>query len=142
MTPTPLLFLDFDGVLSPGISGTLIYRDKLEKFLFQHTSIQVVLSTSWRIDYPFADLVAVFAEAIQPRIIGKTPDLEHTGQRAIREIEIKTWLKENNPRAKWVALDDDASLFSGNCPQLVLCETIRGLREKQCREIEQKLDLT
>lgn len=137
-----LVALDFDGVLHPCTAGTFIYLDRFQDFLRKHPSLRVVLSTTWRNDMAWPDLMALFAPELRERFLGFTPDLEHTGSQAIREREIQAWRRENQVLSlPWVALDDDASLFSPGCPNLVLCETIRGLRPAQLALIEQKLGL-
>lgn len=136
-----LLFTDFDGVLHPSIAGTFIYLDRYQNFLRAHPSIGVVLSTSWRVDQPWGELLALFAPDIQPRILGATPVLPDTLP-AVREMEIAAFRRTHNvTRLAWAALDDDASLFSPGCQNLVLCETIRGLRPAQLAQVEAILAL-
>jgi hypothetical protein len=140
MEPT-LLFLDFDGVLHPCTAGTFIYVDRLEAFLRKHPSIRVVFSTSWRIDYGWHDLLALFAEDLRERFVGVTPKMNEDLP-AVREQEIHAWLRDNRcMRLRWVALDDDATLFTAYCQQIVICETVRGLRPKQLADVASKLGL-
>jgi hypothetical protein len=137
-----LIFLDFDGVLHPCVAGTFIYLERFQTFLRKHSELRVVFATTWRLDHHWQQLLALFDADLQERFIGITPDLSGIGS-AQREREICTWLRANGyERAPWVALDDDASLFSPNLPQLVCCETIRGLRPAQLARIEEKLGLT
>ena len=42
------LFLDFDGVLHRGNSGTLVLLPKLEALLRKHPQIVIVISSTWR----------------------------------------------------------------------------------------------
>ncbi|MBU9199818.1 hypothetical protein KTD31_00195 [Burkholderia multivorans] len=134
-----LIFLDFDGVLHPCTAGTFIYLDRFHAFLHDHPDVRVVLSTSWRNDHPWPALLGLFALELQGRFLGVTPELD-AALPAVREAEIELWRREHGfLGAPWVALDDDASLFSPGCPELVLCETIRGLRPTQLEQIKRKL---
>jgi hypothetical protein len=136
-----LIFLDFDGVLHPCTAGTFIYVDRFEAFLRKHPCIRVVLSTSWRVDHGWHDLMALFSQDLRERFVGATPRLDDS-RPTVREQEIHAWLRENGCLGlDWIALDDDASLFTPFCPQLVRCETVRGLRAAQLEQIEAKLDL-
>ena len=42
------IFLDFDGVLHRGNSGTLVLLPKLEALLRKHPQIVIVISSTWR----------------------------------------------------------------------------------------------
>jgi HAD domain in Swiss Army Knife RNA repair proteins len=129
MTIHRLVFLDFDGVLHPGLAGTLIYLPNFEAFLRVHTEVGVVLSTSWREQTPFAELVSYFSPDLRERIVGVTPDFaDGPGGRL---SEILAWLTQHRFMGPWVALDDDVSLFPGGCHNLVLCNPARGLRQPQ-----------
>lgn len=134
------LFLDFDGCLHPGLAGTFVYLPLLQEFLLAQPSVQVVLSTSWRLDKPFADLLLLFHPALRCRIVGVTPALaEQPGQ---RWLEIQRWLVQNNAtRSRWVALDDDRSLFPPYCDHVVWCDPARGLRRHHLAQLEDKLAL-
>lgn len=85
--------------------------------------------------------MALFAVDIRDRFLGATPALNESLP-AVRERECVAWCAAYGYRnTPWVALDDDASLFSPGCPNLVLCETVRGLRPAQLALIEEKLQL-
>lgn len=133
-----LIFLDFDGVLHPGLAGTFCYLSRFETFLRDHPEVRVVLSTSWRCSEPFADLRNLFYPDIQPRILGVTPDLPHRN----RYGEILQWLADHQATGvPWAALDDDRHLFPPACHNLVLCDTARGLRAGHLLELKDKLGL-
>lgn len=136
-----LIFLDFDGVLHPCTAGTLVYIDRFEAFLRKHPSLHVVIASTWRLDHSWADLQAFFSPDLRGRLLGVTPE-DSSAYGPAREREINSWRQANRCTAlPWVALDDDASLFTPGCPNLVLCETIRGLRQAQLSQIEAKLAL-
>ncbi|KVP96418.1 hypothetical protein WJ97_11045 [Burkholderia ubonensis] len=137
-----LIFLDFDGVLHPCTAGTFIYVGRFQAFLRQHPCLRVVLSTSWRNDHAWDDLMALFSPDMRERFVGATPQLSETLP-AAREQEIQAWLRAHGcERVPWVAVDDDVSLFTPGCQRLVQCETIRGLRPAQLAEVATKLALT
>jgi hypothetical protein len=134
---TRLLFLDFDGVLHPGLAGTFCYLFRIEEFLLAHPAVGVVLSTSWRQQYSLDELRLYFSPALRVRIIDVTPVLpEGRGQ---RYAEIQAWLARHGGHLRWAALDDDASLFPAWCDELVLCDPARGLRQKHLDELVIKL---
>lgn len=138
---TKLLFLDIDGVLHPCTAGTLIYLDRLEDFLRKQPAVQVVISSTWRLDHAWADLLAFFSPDLRPRFLGVTPE-DASSYGAAREREITAWRQANRcAHLPWVALDDEASLFTPGCPNLVLCETIKGIRPTQLLLLEEKLSL-
>ena len=141
MITAPIIFLDFDGVLSPGLSGTLIYRHALGAFLLKHSTVQVVFSTSWRLHYSFSDLCSLFPSNLAKRFLGSTPDLESSVNVALREKEIQAWRTQEQHIGKWVALDDDLDLFSPTCKELILCNPARGIREPQFSQMLDKLSL-
>jgi hypothetical protein len=136
-----LIFLDFDGVLHPCTAGTFVYVDRFVAFLRKHPCIRVVFSTSWRLDHGWHDLLALFPADLHERFVGVTPQL-NDALPAVREQEILAWLRANGAlRLDWVALDDDVSLFTAFCAQLVRCETVRGLRATQLAQIEAKFGM-
>lgn len=141
MLEPKLIFLDFDGVLHPCTAGTFIHLDLLQDFMRAHPAVLVVLSTTWRLDHTWDELLMLFADDIRPRIVGVTPSLPETIP-APREAEIQAWRAENRAsRLAWVALDDDPTLFRPGCPNLVRCETIKGLRKAQLLQVAEKLGL-
>lgn len=124
-----VLFLDFDGVLHPGLAGTFVYRDRIEGFLAQHPSVGVVFSTSWREQYSVAEMASWFLGTPRERFLGATPILP-SGP-ALRWHEIQAWLTTARFRGAWAALDDDRMLFPELCLNLVLCDPARGVRPAQ-----------
>ena len=136
-----MLFLDIDGVLHPGLAGTLCYAERFESFLRTYPEVQVVFSTSWRVDYSWRELAGYFSEDVRVQFIGATPELPD-GTNSIREMEILSWLRRfGSSGAIWAALDDDASLFSPGCNRLVKCQTIRALRMEHLVRVRELLRL-
>lgn len=135
------LFLDFDGVLHPGLAGTFIHLPLLQQFLQDHPDVGVVLTTSWRLDYSLEELRRYFVADLRARVVDVTPALlEYTP--AKRYAEIQVWLRRHGACRPWAALDDDASLYPPECPQLVLCNAARGLRQPQLDALRVKLGLS
>ena len=136
-----LLFTDFDGVMHPCNAGSFVYLERYQDFLRKHPSVHPVLSTTWRLDHAWDYLMAMFAADLRSRFLGATPALNETLP-AVREQEIMAWRRAHRlEHLPWAALDDDASLFTPGCPNLVLCETVRGLRPAQLALVEVKLGL-
>jgi hypothetical protein len=117
-----VLFLDFDGVLHPGLTDTFCHRDNLEHLLRANPTVDVVISSDWR----RADLTylqGVFSEDVRERIIGRTGYVD--GLHA-RHEEIMAFCRTHNI-VRWLAVDDDATLFPPGCPNLFLLDGRQGL---------------
>lgn len=137
-----VLFLDFDGVLHP-----LDRRDELfsclplfEQTVRQFPDLDIVISSSWRVDHSLEELRAVFTADIAARIVGETPYHTDgfTAERYGRESEIRAWLhqfgRESEP---WLALDDSDWMFSPNCPQLILVDPAVGFSHAEVIRLRQ-----
>lgn len=137
-----VLFLDLDGTIHgvfPREDRTdednqlFAFRPRLESVLRDHPGWQIVISSSWREIRSLESIASNFAADIQPRIIGTTPVIktkEPPYPAHVRYAEIQQYLTENNLRGvRWIALDDDATLFPPGCANLVLCDD--GFREKE-----------
>lgn len=123
-----VLFLDFDGVLHPGTSGTMRLAVELEKLLSIYPEVVIVISSSWRMGESLEDLRSWFSPGFACRIISVTPIL-HQGQPAARQAEVESWLADN-ATAAFCALDDQASLFRPVCPWLILTDPRTGITEQ------------
>lgn len=143
-----ILFLDFDGVLHPELSGVEEFccAPVLWAVLRDCPHVEVVFSTSWRESFPQQDLVryatAGGGEDLASRFIGVTPIPEvarrsfvqyglqpEPDSRRSRECEIEVWRHANNATQRpWVAVDDVAWWFSEDCPNLYLVNYKIGLQ--------------
>ena len=127
--PTPLLFLDFDGVLHPlksGEAGRFVLMPAFEAWARKHPAIEIVISSTRRQIFPFETIRRFFSADIRPRIIGVTPIVVVEAEYK-RHHEIGAWLRKNQREAApWVALDDSPERFPPDCPNLVLCDPARG----------------
>jgi hypothetical protein len=71
-----VIFLDFDGVLHEGESGSLKLIINFEKVLRLFPDVKVIFSTSWRWSYSFERLVKYFSMDVRDRFVGYTGDVD------------------------------------------------------------------
>ena len=134
-----ILFLDFDGVLHPDPcfdSARLFeHAPRLAEALEPFSEVSIVLSTSWRTQYTFEQMVGPFPAALRDRVIGVTPLFAYGEAPPSlapyrRQAECMQWLRANgDEQHRWLALDDRASLFVPYCERLILCDSQDGLTE-------------
>lgn len=132
-----VLMLDFDGVLHPCQSGTLLYLPILEDWLRKHTSVDVVISSNWKDSHTFDALAALFSEDVRERVIGTTPTIEN----ADRENEILAMAALYNIK-RWVALDDRPQGFPKTADRhLIATDYFDGLKPEHLARAERMLGL-
>lgn len=97
-----ILFLDFDGVLHPegedhifNGGADFCFLPRLEALLRKFPFVKIVISSSWREQLLYKDLLKPFSNDIRARILGSTP---HSGfglppPYKKREGEIIAWLQ-------------------------------------------------
>lgn len=118
-----LLFLDIDGVINTP-AGELYsekapYKRELDPIcltvlehlvLDQELDIQIVISSTWRINKTIDQLKEILGPRLAPKVIGKTP----TSMRGYRGKEIKSYLDHEAKFLKNVEdiiiLDDDSDM--------------------------------
>lgn len=138
-----LLFLDVDGVLHPVetdySSSTRFFSHLplLEELLREFRSVDVVISSDWRLAESIEQLQRYFSEDIRHRIIGATPLITpHTVVQHRRQLEIQAWLDGNgHSDAEWVALDDWSESFEAGCARLVLTDPARAFDPDSFQEL-------
>ncbi len=138
-----LLFLDIDGVLHPvetdySFSSRFFSRlPLLEELLREFTSVDVVISSDWRLAESIEQLQRYFSDDIRHRIIGATPQFDpNTDLHHRRQLEIQAWLDGNGRGdAEWVALDDWPSNFEAGFARLVLTEPKRAFNQDSFLEL-------
>lgn len=131
------IYLDFDGVLHPRPSkaGPFEFIHLFEGILREFPHVEVVISSSWRIDFDFDTLQGFFAEDVCHQIIGVTPDLPGR----LRVDEVHAHLKESGYGGPFIVLDDAAGEFPQNYPPLILCETPVGLTSELLDELRSRV---
>lgn len=118
-----MIFLDFDGVLHPKMSGSFQYLNNIFRILDQFKSTKIVISSDWRLQMTFSDIQTMFGPYYS-RVIGVTPHLS----KGSRESEILQFVRQRDV-GKFIAIDDDcrSELFSFDCPWLFKTDYYRGL---------------
>ena len=113
---SPILFLDFDGVLHPaGAHSAKFSRLDLLSVVLREpgmVDVRIVVSSTWREIHSLKALRAFFPADLQPRIIGSTPVLDEHDTNFHRSEEIEAWLEEHPEVQRWAALDDDIQGFA------------------------------
>ena len=127
-----ILFLDFDGVLHPEYDGQATPADvvfchlsRFEAVMRDHPEVEIVISSTWREQFPLDDLRARFSPDIAARIVGATPITPRIDGKylpARREGEILDWLRHaERDHEPWLALDDAAWQFQRHRDRLIAC---------------------
>jgi len=116
-----ILFLDFDGVLHPEFcheSKHFSCLPLLEAVLRQVPAYDVVITSTWRHQYPIENLRSHFSADIAPRVVGSTPkfsqltDVPDGLLSFEREAECNAWLRFNDRSMfPWLAIDDRPWLY-------------------------------
>jgi hypothetical protein len=125
-----LLCLDFDGVLSPGNTGTLRYAEPLAEVLDAHGSVAVLLTTNWRDTHSPPELLEWLPARLSRRVVGQAPRTPHGDSSGGRQREIELWARGRHIR-KLLALDDVASLYSPGWRHLHLVDGRSGLDREE-----------
>ncbi len=143
-----IFFLDIDGVLHPEIMGTdeLCHLPALEEFLREFSHIELVFSTSWRVVYPYDELLALFSPDIRKQVIGATPQYEdiplpiREGLSGFtRQAEIEAWLLMNQINEEFIVIDDCPSEFSQDWAPLFLVDKMTGLAQPHLQRLRERL---
>lgn len=138
-----LLFLDIDGVLHPvGVDYSFSSRffshlTRLEELLLEFKSVDVIISSDWRLAESIEQLQRYFSAETRHRIIGATPQIDPSVISSNRrQLEIQAWLDGNGRSdAEWVALDDWPSNFEAGFARLVLTDPARAFDQDSFQEL-------
>ncbi|SEL82136.1 hypothetical protein SAMN05518845_111266 [Variovorax sp. YR750] len=138
-----LLFLDIDGVLHPVgkdysfSSRPFSHLPLLEELLREFRSVDVVISSDWRLAENVEQLQRYFSDDIRHRIIGATPQISPDAiVDCRRQLEIQAWLDGNGCSAtEWVALDDWPLSFDVGFERLVLTDPARAFDQDSFQEL-------
>lgn len=152
-----ILFLDFDGVLHPEFLNRgqplLCHLPLLENVLREYSSVEVVISSTWRLRWPDQSVATIelrkhFSPDIDPRVVGVTPHHIQLDSRSApdglylyhRHWEIEAWLRVNRPPGTpWVALDDRPHLFRPFLKSLLETYSRTGLTADDLQELHRRL---
>jgi hypothetical protein len=142
------LGLDIDGIFHPeGCDSDLewVHLERFQEAIREVPEVAIVITSYWRTTHTLNELRAHFAPDVAARIVGATPDLHdpEVPEDGRRQLEMETWMRENAPGAAWLALDDRASYFKPNCPNLLLVahadEGGIGLQPEHLMELVERL---
>ena len=138
---SPVLFLDFDGVLHPNLSmpGQRMVKAPLLADALSGLDVLIVISSSWRFHPRLGDMLAPWREDLRRRVIGVTADA-HMGQHA-RWHEIDAYARTHGV-TNWRALDDAVFDFPQACAELIACEGSQGLGLRQVAALKRWLGAT
>jgi hypothetical protein len=150
-----ILALDIDGVCHPLNTRTrqnFCCLELLEAWLRQRSAVGVLISSSWREVHPLDKLSLFFSDDLRHRVVGVTPVFEKmygkqwtrtaaeiAATRYQRQVEIERWMEANAPQERWVALDDDPSLFEPGCARLVVCDPTVELTQPDLQQLDDLL---
>lgn len=150
-----ILFLDIDGVLhaEPALSKDAFCQLPLvEEILRDFPMVEIVISSSWRLDWKREDESVVhirkhFSLDIASRVIGVTPDLRPhnnapygTTDDYLRERECLAWLHRNRPLGTpWLALDDREWWFRPGSPNVMIVDCDDGFMPANEDELRRRL---
>ncbi len=139
------LFLDFDGVLHPEFcheSKHFSCLPHFEQVLRRVPDCEVVVTSTWRLQFPIDRLRSHFSSDVAHRVVGVTPrfcELENIPNSLLgyeREAECNAWLR-NNDRAvfPWLAVDDRPWLYRPFTRSLFLVDGKTGLNAAMAEEL-------
>jgi hypothetical protein len=145
----PVLYLDFDGVLShenvlwhpehgafldaPERYSLFQHARLLEEMLQPYPTIKIVLSTSWVLRYGCAGAALRLPEGLRSRVIGATYDGEAIADfvHVPRGEQVTADVLRRKP-SRWLALDDDAQGWPAwALPNFVRTHPYEGIRPKR-----------
>ncbi len=139
MTTQPIVFLDFDGVLHRGTSGTFRKAPLVDDIVRRVPRLGIVLSTNWRHNNSLETLREYFVhESTVEAIIDALPILPFTS-RGHRQREIEHWLARQPQVRRYVALDDSPELFDTGWAGLHLVDPREGLTPLDVERIVARL---
>lgn len=114
----------------------------LWKVLDRIPEISVVITSTWREQYAFTELVELLkeqgGERFAARFVGVTPILEGATNYlpGIRQREVESWLVENRVENEpYIILDDIEEYFDSTCKNLYLVDGATGLTDDDVEAI-------
>lgn len=131
------IYLNFDGVLNciPKHKGHFEHLPVFEAVLRTHRKVEVIISSSYRELLPIAVMRTFFSTDTRHQIVGITPVLPGCK----RVDEIRAHVKATGYCQRFIVLDDAPVEFPRHYPPLILCQTTRGLGERELTELLNRL---
>ena len=150
---SPVLFLDFDGVMHPMpyFPDEMFCRLRLvEEVTLSFPDLRVVISSDWRKSRSLIQLHEVFRREVWPQVIDVNPRWDayrdlHGLTAYSRQWECEKWLVQNGlapsgPVATpWLAIDDMREWFEPDCPNLLWTNTKTGFTEDDAADLRARL---
>lgn len=131
------VFLDFDGVLHRGTSGTLRHLDRFEDFLSRWPDVGVVVVSDWRIGASLEDIRGYFSTQFRGRIFARTGEMEPVPHQRQREItDLAGMLGINH----YVVIDDDRELYSAGFAPLVTPDPAEGITGDDLEAVGKRIE--
>jgi hypothetical protein len=138
-----ILFLDFDGVLHPlhcPASQHFCHLHQFEATIGKLPNIEIVISSTWRMQRSLTALKGFFSKHVADRIVGMTPlystleDIPDTLVNYQREAECHAWLQQSGKIAMgWVELEDSEWNFRPFNKNVFLVDGTWGLDSQTSR---------
>lgn len=138
------IFLDIDGVLNTEAEWKRMYSLNLKcieifaKAVKACGEVRIVLSSTWRNGFAYNRECMPHIKSLQEElgkyglsIYGKTPAVPNGN----REDEIAEYIKLYDVES-YVIVDDDKSLFSKGCKNLLLVDSKKGFTDKCVKEMK------
>jgi len=145
-----VLYLDYDGVLhhenvrishknGPFLQAPERYRlfqhvDLLTELLAPYPAVQIVLSTSWAVNYGVSAAAKRLPAALQSRVIGGTYHTRHMHKLEFQEMhrgqQVIADVQRRQPR-DWLALDDDMEGWGVHAHHHILTHMYEGISDPE-----------
>ena len=143
------LFLDFDGVTHPlhcHESKHFSCLPAIEAVLREVPDVEVVISSTWRLQYPLEKLRARFSADIAKRVVDVTPlgwDQQECPDMLWsypRHAECWQWMRINRWASdNWLAMDDRPFIFRPFFKNVIVTDGRTGAQGSVLAELKQRL---
>jgi len=127
-----IIFLDFDGVLhpeNPAPNQLFSNAYMLDNFLRDY-QCQVIVTSSWQFSPKYQSFLNILPGFLAKSITGETQCSFKGNASRLKEINHYLHMKHLS-NIDWVAIDDKSEKFPDNFSQLILCDSLTGITEKQ-----------
>ncbi len=121
-------------------------RGLVEAVVLKFPGVQVVVSSTWRVQRSIGVLRELFSKEFQSRVVGRTPfrysKLETSGEYVAfpRHWECLLWMRAHRPAwFTWVAVDDNPAIFKPNLDCLLTTDSRMGFTSADAERLRQLL---